>query len=40
LEAALDAVNQRLKEQETKIERVNAQIELGSPSARLADSDR
>jgi len=28
LEAALDAVNQRLKEQEAKIERVSAQIEV------------
>jgi prefoldin subunit 5 len=36
LEAALRAVNQRLKEQEAKIERVSAQIEVTKPAARMA----
>jgi trimeric autotransporter adhesin len=33
LEAALDAVNQRLKQQEAKIEKVGAQIEMSKPAA-------
>ena len=36
LEAALRAVNQRLKEQETKIERVSAQIEVRKPAVQTA----
>ena len=35
LEAALDAVNQRLKEQEAKIERVSAQIETSRAAPRV-----
>ena len=33
LEAALDVVNRRLKEQETRIEKVSAQIEIAKPDA-------
>ena len=36
LEAALDAMNHRLKEQEAKIERVSAQIEMNKPAPRVA----
>jgi hypothetical protein len=32
LEAALDAVNQRLKKQEAKIEKVSVQIDLSKPA--------
>jgi hypothetical protein len=35
LEAALDAVNQRLKEQEAKIERVSAQVETSRPGPQV-----
>jgi hypothetical protein len=35
LEAALDAVNQRLKEQEAKIERVSAQIQTSRPGMQV-----
>jgi hypothetical protein len=36
LEAALDAVNQRLKEQEAKIEKVSAQIQMNKPAPQVA----
>ena len=36
LEAALEAVNQRLKEQEAKIEKVSAQIEMNQPAPQVA----
>ncbi len=35
LEAALNAVNQRLKEQEAKIEKVSAQIEMNKPGRQV-----
>jgi len=35
LEAALDAVNQRLKKQEAKIERVTAQVEVNKPAQQV-----
>jgi Chaperone of endosialidase len=35
LEAALDAVNQRLKEQEAKIEKVSVQIEVNKPGSQV-----
>jgi hypothetical protein len=35
LESALDAVNLRLKQQEAKIERVNAQIEMNRPAPQV-----
>jgi hypothetical protein len=39
LQAALDTVNQRLKEQEAKIERVNAQVEMNKPAPRVAGNN-
>ena len=39
LEAALDAVNQRLKEQEAKIERVSAHFELINATPKLVRSN-
>ncbi len=39
LEAALGAVNERLKEQDVKIEKMNAQIEIGKPIARMASDN-
>jgi trimeric autotransporter adhesin len=36
LEAALDAVNRRLKEQEARIEKVSAQIEMNKPAPQVA----
>ncbi len=36
LEAALDAINQRLKEQEAKIEKVSAQIDMNQPASQVA----
>jgi len=39
LEAALSAVNERLKDQDLKIEKVNAQLEIGKPIARLASDN-
>ena len=36
LEAALAAVNERLKEQEAKIEKVSAQIEMSRPASQVA----
>ena len=39
LEAALGAVNERLKEQDVKIEKMNAQIEIGKPIARIASDN-
>jgi hypothetical protein len=36
LEAALDAVNQRLKEQEAKLERVSAQVDMSRPGPQVA----
>jgi hypothetical protein len=38
LEVALDAVNQRLKEQEAKIERVSEQIETSNPAPQLVQA--
>ena len=35
LEAALDAVNERLKEQDTKIQKMSAQVELSNPASRV-----
>jgi predicted nucleic acid-binding Zn-ribbon protein len=35
LEAALDAVNQRLKEQEEKIDRVSSQAETSRPALQV-----
>ena len=39
LEAALGAVNDHLKEQDIKIEKMNAQIEIGKPIARIASDN-
>jgi len=39
LEAALGAVNERLKEQEIQIEKVNARLEIGKPIARIASDN-
>jgi len=36
LEAALEAVNERLKEQDAKIQKVSAQVELHKPAAQTA----
>lgn len=38
LEAALDAVNRRLKEQEARIEKVSAQIEIAKPDAQMVSN--
>ncbi len=39
-EAALDAVNKRLKEQEAKIQRVSAQIEMGKAAPQMVGNQR
>jgi hypothetical protein len=39
LEAALDTVNERLKQQSVQIENVSAQIEISSPVTRVALSN-
>jgi trimeric autotransporter adhesin len=36
LEAALDAVNQRLKEQEVKTEKISAQVEMNKSAPQVA----
>ncbi len=38
LEAALDVVNRRLKEQEARIEKVSAQIEIAKPDAQMVSN--
>ena len=40
LEAALDAVNARLKEQDAKIQKVSCQLELSRPAAEMVTNDR
>ena len=40
LEAALRAVNQRLKEQEAKVERVSAQIEMSTATRQMVSNER
>jgi hypothetical protein len=35
LEAALDAVNERLKQQDAKIQKVSAQVEMANPASRV-----
>jgi hypothetical protein len=39
LEAALDAVTARLKEQETQLQKVTAQIQMNKPARRVASKD-
>ena len=39
LEAALEAVTEHLREQDAKIEKVNAQLEIGKPIARIASGN-
>jgi hypothetical protein len=40
LEAALEIVSERLKEQDAKIQNVSAQLRMGSPSAETVASNR
>ena len=40
LEAALDAVNERLKEQAAKIQKVSDQVQLSKPTPHMVASDR
>jgi hypothetical protein len=40
LEAALAAVNERLKEQDAKIDKVNAKVELTKPGPQVANNDQ
>jgi hypothetical protein len=40
LEAALEAVNERLKEQDARIQRVSAQIEISNPAPKIAANER
>src|SRR5439155_26505289 len=40
LEAALEAVNQRLKEQEAKISKVNARLEVKKPEPQMVSNQR
>ncbi len=39
LEAAFEAVNKRLKEQDAQIQKVNAQIEVTKPVRQLVSTD-
>jgi hypothetical protein len=39
LEAALRAVNERLKDQDAKIQKVSAKIELSRSATKIADDD-
>jgi hypothetical protein len=40
LEAALGAVNGRLKEEEAKIEKVSAQLEMSRPAPQVAENNQ